>query len=192
MPKRGIRTPPPPITINDHTPQDLKDRIDALGVPVFDEFGLGTSRFREDAIFGVHPDKPEALRILDMYHKQYDKLRATYPSCNIEASTMPTHSSDYTWQSRVQNHLRWFLNTERTCVIRNNPSILNRTSVDLLGINTTALPTKKQDADLLTMPSREEEMKGLFDSPKAGKRRRSKKRVTKKRRNVKKTIKRKH
>jgi hypothetical protein len=63
---------------------------------------------------------------------------------------------------------------------------------DLIGLNTTALPTTKQDADMLTMPSREEEMKGLFDSPKAGKRRRSKKRVTKKRRNGKKTIKRKH
>ena len=183
--------PPPPITINDHTPQDLKERIDDLGVPIFDEFGLGTSRSREDAILGVHPDKPDASRIKDMYGNQYDKLRATYPSCNIDASTMPVNSNQWSWESRVQNHLRWFLNTERTCVIRNNPSLLNATSVDLLGLNSTPSPNEKREADLLTMPSRKEELNGLFPS-KAGKGRRSKKRVTKKRRNGKKTIKRKH
>jgi len=190
---------PPPITITDHTPQDLKERIDDAGVPIFDEFGLGTSRFREDAILGVHPDKPDASRIKDMYGKQYDKLRATYPSCNIDASTMPVNSNQWSWESRVQNHLRWFLNTERTCVIRNNPSLLNTTSVDVLGLNSppTVSPTstssrEKELEGLFPPQTREEEMKGLFDSPKAGKRRRSKKRVTKKRRNGKKTIKRKH
>ena len=182
MPGRNIRDPRllPDV--------EVIKRIDSMGLPEFDS--LGVKRYSDDREADINRimDIDEARRLMR-------KLDKAWPS-NMPPNPHPGSGLDPGEFERYEleaakNILHQKLNASRGKVRMQYPHLAYKDE-DLLGLNTTTPHTKKQDADLLTMSSREEEMKGLFDSPKAGKRRRSKKRVTKKRRNVKKTIKRKH
>jgi hypothetical protein len=140
-----------------------------------------------------------ARKVIEIASAQYEKLGIKYPTCASEYPKGYVAATGFPGgQDMIARQvLREFLKAEKICILKQYPEIQD--SADLLGLNSppTASPTstssrEKELEGLFPPQTREEEMKGLFDSPKAGKRRRSKKRLTKKRRNVKKTIKRKH
>lgn len=203
MPKHRIkRNPVGPLA----DPKILDDKIYSMKL-VFDEFpGINNTINRDDAINswgGVHKDPMGNMsrKVMEIASAQYEKLGIKYPTCASEypkgyvaAVGIPGNQD-----MSARHVLREFLKAEKRCILKEYPKIQYDDSADLLGLNSpatassTSTSSREKELEGLFPPqTREEEMKGLFDSSKAGKRRRSKKRVTKKRRNGKKTIKRKH
>ncbi len=175
-PFTGYGTPAPPTPERDH----YIEKWSATPTPIFDEFKVDWKKLTAD-------NPAEIKRISGMWQEKLKKLKEKYPGFNFDAKAKWPSGN-----SMVSPHAFWFptllefQRLERAAAsgyesgdammsaatremakhadfkkARDRADTLRYSKVktgDLLGLN----EKKKEEKDLLTFPSREEELKDLF------------------------------